>query len=118
MSWGILVRDHLNPARSKRRAPRTKDERNVGRSFEVGNIIANQRLRKAIALANTLTARGFTLDLVRVMEDHAWHIAAVAAGTKPPSTEIQKTVVTIFELQEGNGSAGSLIREERHKNEH
>lgn len=59
---------------------------NDRRSTEVRNIIANHRLRKAVTLANTLMAKGFSLDLVLAMDD-AWHIAAAAAGTKPPSAD-------------------------------
>lgn len=71
---------------------------------EVAQIIANNRIRKAIILADTLQARNFTLDMIRELSDHGWHIVAASAGTKtPPSEETRKLVVEIMEHREKNG---------------
>lgn len=55
------------------------------------------RLRKAIALADILIARGFTLEHIAMMTPHHWCIVASAAGVKPPSEETVKMVVERME---------------------
>jgi hypothetical protein len=63
----------------------------------VAQIIAQNRLNKAMKLADILELRGFTLDQVRQMTDHGWHITAASAGTNPPSKDTQELVLQILE---------------------
>ena len=64
---------------------------------QIAEIIARNRMTKAMALAHALEAKHFTLDQVRSLTDHGWHIVAADAGTKPPSSETVTLVVRIFE---------------------
>jgi hypothetical protein len=67
----------------------------------VAQIIAAKRLSKAIRLADMLEAKGFTADLVRGFDDHAWHLAAAAAClAKIPSAETQEFVLSLLDRRE------------------
>lgn len=61
----------------------------------VADLIAQNRLRKALILANTLLAHNFSCEEARQLDDHGWHIVAVSAGTSPPSRQTRQIVIRI-----------------------
>jgi hypothetical protein len=64
---------------------------------EVAQVLGHKRVRKAMALAGTSQAEGFSVDLVRAMGNHTWHTTATAAWTKPPSADTQALVIELME---------------------
>ncbi len=75
---------------------------------EVAQIITTHRLNKAQVFAATLEAKGFTLDQVRSLDSHGWHLVAAAAGRKPAkgkealSEQTKQLVIAILESRERN----------------
>jgi hypothetical protein len=69
---------------------------------EVAQIIAENRLRKAKALAQALQDAFIDSTLAMEMDDHAWHIAAAKAGTKLPSDGTKDLVIQLLAQQEKN----------------
>ncbi len=51
------------------------------------------RLRKAVALADYLVAKGFTADLVEVMNREQWRDIAKHAGVNPPNSQESKDMI-------------------------
>jgi hypothetical protein len=64
---------------------------------QVAEIIAQNRLRKAMQLADALCGKAFSLEQVRSLDDHGWHIVAASAGTTPPSPDTREIVMRVIE---------------------
>jgi hypothetical protein len=64
---------------------------------QVAEIIAQNRIRKAMQLADTLCGHDFSLEQVRSLDDHGWHIVAASAGTTPPSADTREIVMRVIE---------------------
>jgi len=70
-------------------------------SPSIAQILVTKRLSRAIKLADMLEEKGFTADLVREFDDHAWRLTAAAAClAKIPSAETQEVVLRLLERGE------------------
>src|SRR5215472_1815539 len=67
---------------------------------QVAEIIAQNRMRKVMQLADALCGNDFSLEQVRSLDDHGWHIVAASAGTTPPSPDTREIVMRVMEAYE------------------
>lgn len=57
---------------------------------------AENRLRKAIVLADALDGAGLCADAVTAMDETEWNLAAAAAGTRAPSQQTCQLIIWLL----------------------